>query len=203
MKKKNLAHKIHLLVLTTMLSMMLFGCGNSQTESTPATAANEQEPAVAEETTVEETSADQEKQDVNENTSNEEEPYEAPVSSMIDWETFAAQENTEDICLAISNETISVQSVLYEGGFYAYREGDRIAIPIRNSIQRITYFTSNEDGTQKGEIKELYRNDEEDIENKEKYIEFEIGKEAGYYILISSEANETITFCISTIAEID
>ena len=184
--------------------MMLFGCGNSQTESAPATAANEQEPAVAEETnSLEETSANQEEQDVNENTSNEEEPYEAPVSSMIDWEIFAAQENTEDICLAISNETTSVQSVLYEGGFYAYREGDRIAIPIKNSIQRITYFTSNEDGTQKGEIKELYRKDDEDIENKEKYIEFEIGKEAGYYILISSETNETITFCISTIAEID
>lgn len=58
MRKKNLAPKIHLLVLTTMISMMLFGCGNSQAESTPAAAASEQEPAVAEETTVEETSTE-------------------------------------------------------------------------------------------------------------------------------------------------
>ena len=33
MRKKNLAPKIHLLVLTTMISMMLFGCGNSQAEA--------------------------------------------------------------------------------------------------------------------------------------------------------------------------
>lgn len=58
MKKKNLVSKIHLLVLTAMISMMLFGCGNSQTESTSTTATNEQEPAVTEETTVEETSTE-------------------------------------------------------------------------------------------------------------------------------------------------
>ncbi|MBQ1171936.1 MAG: hypothetical protein IIX48_04980 [Lachnospiraceae bacterium] len=58
MKKKNLVSKIHLLVLTAMISMMLFGCGNSQTESTSTTATNEQEPAATEETTVEETSTE-------------------------------------------------------------------------------------------------------------------------------------------------
>lgn len=58
MRKKNLAPKIHLLVLITMISLLLFGCGNSQAESTPAAAANEQEPAVAEETTVEETNTE-------------------------------------------------------------------------------------------------------------------------------------------------
>lgn len=196
MRKKNLAPKIHLLVLTTMISMMLFGCGNSQAESTPAAAASEQEPAVAEETTVEETSADQEKQDVNENTSNEEEPYEAPVSSMIDWETFAAQENTEDICLAISNETTSVQSVLYEGGFYAYREGDRIAIPIRDSIFQINYYISDINGSRVGEPKCIYKSNEQ---NDLKYVEIEIGSEPAYYIDIYGSQN--ITYCVSTVAQ--
>lgn len=199
MRKKNLASKIHLLVLTTMISMMLFGCGNSQTESTPATAASEQEPAVAEETTVEETSADQEKQDVNENTSNEEEPYEAPVSSMIDWETFAAQENTEDICLAISNETTSVQSVLYEGGFYAYREGDRIAIPIRENISRIGYYAADENGKQKDDVQYIYWKG--DVQAK--YIEFEVGNDAAYYLSIFDDTDKKVTYMISTIAEVD
>ena len=197
MKKKNLASKIHLLVLTTMISLMLFGCGNSQAESAPATAANEQEPAVAEETnSLEETSANQEEQDVNENTSNEEEPYEAPVSSMIDWEIFAAQENTEDICLAISNETTSVQSVLYEGGFYAYREGDRIAIPIRDSIFQINYYISDINGSRVGEPKCIYKSNEQ---NDLKYVEIEIGSEPAYYIDIYGSQN--ITYCVSTVAQ--
>lgn len=200
MRKKNLAPKIHLLVLTTMISLMLFGCGNSQAESAPATAANEQEPAVAEETnSLEETYANQEEQDVNENTSNEEEAYEAPVSSMIDWEIFAAQENTEDICLAISNETTSVQSVLYEGGFYAYREGDRIAIPIRENISRIGYYAADENGKQKDDVQYIYWKG--DVQAK--YIEFEVGNDAAYYLSIFDDTDKKVTYMISTIAEVD
>lgn len=186
-----------LLILLTIMSLMLFGCGSTQAEST--TEPEKQEPEVVEEVeTTEETPTVQEESETTEETTEVEKQYEAPVSSMIDWETFAAQEDNDDICLAISNETKGTQTVLYgiknDTTIYPYVKGDMIAIPIREDIQRINYFVTDMEGNIKGEVKNIYWK-KDDIE-EQKYIEFEIGNEAGYYISIFDQNDEAITFGI-------
>jgi hypothetical protein len=207
MKRKGLKT----ILCVAVMAVLMCGCGNTgeETESTAETTetvveetdAGEEEteePTTAQEPETEEV---QEEPEVTEETTDTEGQQETPATAMIDWETFAAQEDNDEICLAISNETLGIQTVLFEGGFYAYKEGDRIAIPIRDNIQRINYFTVNADGTQKGKNTNLYWKDEGTVSTK--YIEFEVGSEAGYYILISDETDKTITFCISTIAQVD
>ena len=189
-----------LLITLLIMSFMIFGCGNTQVESTPAPVPEEKEPEVVEEveTTVEETTTAEEESETTEETTEVEKQYEAPVSSMIDWEIFAAQEDNDDICLAISNETKGSQTVLYgkknDTTIYPYVKGDMIAIPIREDIQRINYFVTDMEGNIKGEVKNIYWK-KDDIE-EQKYIEFEIGNEAGYYISIFDQNDEAITFGI-------
>ena len=203
MKKKNLASKIHLLVLTTMISLMLFGCGNSQAETTPLPETQGPEVIETGENIVEQIPTTEKEPANTVNTAEIDEQQETPTPTMIDWETFAAQEDNDNICLVISNEKMATQTVLFGDANhkipYPYIEEDKIAIPIRDNIQRICYNTVNMDGSPKGEDQEIYWKDSNN--DSPKYIEFTIGDEAAYNILIFDEnLNLISSFLISTVA---
>lgn len=147
MRKKNLAPKIHLLVLTTIISLSLFGCGNSQAESTPATAASEQEPAVAEETTIEETSTeivddvqeetagaeeeDQETATETEESAEVEEVAEDPgeveyITGYLTIFEYTKNLDPSKLCILIYNETDGYIIDMKEGQHYQLKKGDKI-----------------------------------------------------------------------------
>lgn len=77
----------------------------------------------------------------------EETEEESETTEMIDWETFAAQEDTDEICLVVYNEMNKTQKILGLdekekdpiGGAYIYQiqEGDKFAVPIRDNIVKI------------------------------------------------------------------
>ena len=190
------------LVIALILSIGLLGCGKENTDI-PNT---EEVESIQEHSEIEVEEIDAKKESSVENAEPEESietemEQNTDTNPMVDWETFAAQEDNEEICLAILNEKTCIQTILYEGGFYPYKEGDRIAIPIKSNIQMIDYYAVNEDGTMKGEIIQIYWKNNN--ETPQKYIEFEVGNEAGYYLSIFDENNEQILFVISTVAEIE
>lgn len=205
MKKMKKNYKTRLLITLLIMVLMLFGCGNTQAETTPAPVPEEKEPEVVAEveSTVEEVPTAEEESETTEETTEVEEQQETPTTPMVDWETFAAQADNDDICLVISNEKMATQTVLFGDANhkvpYPYIEGDKIAIPIRDSIQRICYNTVNMDGTPKGEDQEIYWKDSNNT--SQKYIEFTIGDEVAYNILIFDENSKMISsFLISTVA---
>ncbi len=57
---------------------------------------------------------------------------------MVPFETWAAQEDNDEVCLVIWNETLGVQEILptvsVSRQVYEVQEGDRLAIPYRESI---------------------------------------------------------------------
>lgn len=197
--KKNYKTKktTRLLILLTIMSLILFGCGSTQAEST--TEPEKQEPEVVEEveTTVEETPTVQEEPETTEETTEAEKKYEAPVSSMVDWETFATQADNNEICLVISNEQTSTQTVLFKEGtenstcFYNYEEGDKVAVPIKDNITRVCYYIAEVDGTQKTDIQNVYWKDDGE---KLPYVEIKIENEPQYYISIFDNENNKYTF---------
>lgn len=178
------------------LSFSLCGCKGAKDEAKEISSKE----SVVEETVVTETQT-LEQDEIKESTDNENVIETHEQVPMIDWEIFATQEDSDDICLVISNESIGKQQVLYEGVFYPYQEGDKIAIPIRENILRIGYFTLKEDGkTKEKEALQLYWKDEG---TSNKYIEFEVGDEVGYMILVTDIEGNHATFTISTVAEVE
>lgn len=191
------------LILFTIMSFMLFGCGGTQAENAQNSEPQESEVVNDVEETVEETPTAKEMGETEESDGitesfETEEQNQAPTQ-MVDWETFATQADNDKICMVVSNETSCEQKVLYDGGFYPYKEGDRIAIPIKENIRRVRYYASDEKGKRKGEVIDLYWKDKDEVP----YIEFEVGKESGYYISISDISDNRIVYCISTVAEVD
>lgn len=68
---------------------------------------------------------------------------EDPVVEMVDWETCAAQADNDEVCMVVWNETTGTQKILEprpEGNLdlkkysYTVQEGDRIAVPKKNSV---------------------------------------------------------------------
>lgn len=191
------------LILFAIMSFMLFGCGGTQAED--AQNSEPQEPEVVNdvEVAVKESPAEEKTEETEESDgiteSFETEDQNQAPTQMVDWETFATQADNDKICMVVSNETSCEQKVLYDGGFYPYKEGDRIAIPIKENIRRVRYYASDEKGKRKGEVIDLYWKDKDEVP----YIEFEVGKESGYYISISDISDNRIVYCISTVAEVD
>lgn len=191
------------LILFAITSFMLFGCGGTQAENVQNSEPQESEVVNDVEVAVKESPAEEETEETEESDgiteSFETEDQNQAPTQMVDWETFATQADNDKICMVVSNETSCEQKVLYDGGFYPYKEGDRIAIPIKENIWRVCYYVSDENGNKKGEIIDLYWKGENEVS----YIEFEVGKEAGYYISIADELGNWTTYMISTIAEVD
>lgn len=191
------------LILFIIMSFMLFGCGGTQAEDAQNSepqepeVVNDVEVAVKESPAEEETEETEESDGITESFETEEQNQAA--TQMVDWETFATQADNDKICMVVSNETSCEQKVLYDGGFYPYKKGDRIAIPIKENIRRVYYYVSDENGNKKGEIIDLYWKDENEVP----YIEFEVGKDPGYYLSIIDTSDNRIVYCISTVAEVD
>ena len=68
---------------------------------------------------------------------------EEPVVEMVDWETWATQADNDEVCMVVWNETTGTQKILEprpEGSLdlkkysYTVQEGDRIAVPKKNSV---------------------------------------------------------------------
>ena len=190
MKKRKYILKC--IVSVIMIGMLVCGCGKEE-----ATVTEESNTEMIEEP-VSETSVEEEEAIPEEQVADDAETQESVESTeMVDWETFATQADNDDICLVISNEKMSVQTVLFgdldsvSTCFYQYMEEDKVAVPIRDNIQRVCYYVAETDGSQRGDIKDVYWKD--DIINLP-YVEIEIGNEAQYYISIFDDADNKYTF---------
>lgn len=185
---------------TVLIGLMLCACGS-----------NEDGKIVEESKSVSIVAEEQLESNIEETVQNTENPVEdtetgkkdgetdekSETTEMIDWETFAAQEDNEDICVAISNEINSSQIILYGESsttvFYQYKEGDRVAVPVRDNIKRICYFIAEKDGTQKSDVINVYWKEENEIKDLS-YVEIEIGNEPQYYISIFDDNDIMNTF---------
>lgn len=195
MKKMKKNYKTRLLVTLLIMVLMLFGCGNTQVESTPTPVPEEKENEVVEETTVEEPEV---VEDVQEETTEGEEQQETPATPMVDWETFAAQADNDEICIVVTNEDIGYQDIIKvpdgeENTFYESKEGDKFAVPIRDNIYWIDIVT----------IKDLEVVSDERIYFKEEsnqslqFIEVSFPKGNNYNLSIKiEESQEPMQFLI-------
>ena len=192
MKKRKYILKC--IVSVIMIGMLVCGCGKEE-----ATVTEESNTEMIEEP-VSETSVEEEEAIPEEQVADDAETQESVESTeMVDWETFAAQEENEEICIAIQNEMTAHQEVVIaenveEAYTYKVQNGDRISIPIREKIYRIVYFSI------KGEIlsenKEIYsRNNTTEMLP---YIEFQMVKGENYTIDIQTDDGHYF-FCIENI----
>lgn len=199
MKKNYKTKKMtRLLILLTIMSLMLFGCGSTKASKTPENVSEEKEKEneVVEETT-EETPTVKEEVKTTEKTIEADETNKES-EQMVDWETFATQANNNEICLVVSNEQTSTQTVLFNDEaensstcFYNYVQGDRVAVPIKDNITRVCYYVAEIDGTQKTDIQNVYWKDDGE---KLSYVEINIENEPQYYISIFDNENNKYTF---------
>ena len=111
---------------------------------------------------------------------------EEPVVEMVDWETWATQADNDEVCMVVWNETTGIQKILepvpagileVEKYSYTVQEGDKIAIPKRNSI--ICVYVNLETRL------------EWDYSKDEKYMELEIkpGEITQIDIILNTESN--------------
>ena len=140
MKKRKYILKC--IVSVIMIGMLVCGCGKKEVIVTEESNTEMIEEPVPE-TPVEEEEVIQEEPVVDDVETQES----VESTEMVDWETFAAQEDNEEICLVIYNETTKTQKIMGlneeekdpVGGAYIYQiqEGDRFAVPIRDNIVKI------------------------------------------------------------------
>ena len=191
----------HLLTMAILVACLV-GCGNQESTTTEPTTEVE-EPTVTEKPTETVEPADESSSEEVEEESTTEEPQEDPTERtwMVDWETFAAQADKEEICLAISNETTGIQTVLFvysdnPNCLYQYTEGDKVAVPIRDNIREVYYYTAKLDGTRdNNEYEDIYLKDE-NAENNPAYVEVEIEDEEQYIIKIIDDENNSYVFSL-------
>lgn len=171
------------LILFAIMSFMLFGCGGTQAEDAQnselqeSEVVNDVEVAVKESPAEEETEETEESDGITESFETEEQ-NQAPTQ-MVDWETFATQADSDDICLAISNEDRGYQQLITipEGEnntVYEPKEGDRFAVPVRDNIIWINVVT----------IKNL-----EIINNERLYLKDDSTQSPGFFELSFEKGN--------------
>ena len=118
-------------ILTIILTLLLLaGCASDKEEIAKADEVEMQTEAVVEtevETVVE---AEVVTEEIAEETSTE-------AVDMVDWETWATNTETEDIRLAVWNETTGIQELLEQGTRYTIQEGDKFAIAHRDTIEKV------------------------------------------------------------------
>lgn len=73
----------------------------------------------------------------------EETSPEKPAVEMVDFETWAAQEGNDEVCLVVWNEELGVQEILptvsVSEKVYEVQDGDRLAIPYNESILKMGF----------------------------------------------------------------
>ena len=190
----------HSLILFTIMSFMLFGCGGTQAEDAQNSELQESEVVNDVEVAVKESPAEEETEETEESDgiteSFETEDQNQAPTQMVDWETFATQADNDKICLVVSNEETGTQTVLFNEEaestcFYNYMQGDKVAVPIKDNIIRICYYIAEVDGTQKTDIQNVYWKDDGE---KLPYIEIKIENEPQYYISVFDNENNKHTF---------
>lgn len=190
----------HSLILFTIMSFMLFGCGGTQAEDAQNSELQESEVVNDVEVAVKESPAEEETEETEESDgiteSFETEDQNQAPTQMVDWETFATQADNDKICLVVSNEEMGTQTVLFNEEaestcFYNYMQGDKVAVPIKDNIIRICYYIAEVDGTQKTDIQNVYWKDDGE---KLPYIEIKIENEPQYYISVFDNENNKYTF---------
>lgn len=171
------------LILFTIMSFMLFGCGGTQAENAQNSEPQESEVVNDVEVAVKESPAEEETEETEESDgiteSFETEDQNQAPTQMVDWETFATQADNDDICLAISNEDRGYQQLITipEGEnntVYELKEGDRFAVPVRDNIIWINVVT----------IKNL-----EIINNERLYLKDDSTQSPGFFELSFEKGN--------------
>lgn len=131
----------HAVILTTILALLLLaGCSSAKTEDVKeesATTAQVEVNEVEQEAEVETVAEEMEESAV----------AETQKVEMVDWETWAAQADNEDVCVVVWNEKTGTQKILEampDGELdvkkysYTVEEGDRFAVPRRDNIVYIS-----------------------------------------------------------------
>ena len=174
---------------TAILVVALAGCGKTD-EGMNNPSGNEN---VQQETVVDESVST----DENDNNTDEKEESDANAASseaeekpVVDLETFAAQEDNTDVCVAVYNENTNEQIVLKVdpanslGQMRVIQEGDRIFIPIRDNYASVSYNDN-------GKIIELYAKGKTE---QTKYVGFDAELGKSYSIIISPEGESPVVF---------
>lgn len=178
------------LVLVAIMAVTLCACSkngsskdNQVTSSTPVvedSTESTEEVKQSEETIVESTEDVVEPTEVVESTE-ETTPDESKVE-MVDFETWAKQEDNDEVCLVVWNEELGVQEIMptfqETEEIYQVQEGDRFAIPYRESIIYIginddsqmwdntEYFELSFEGEKATQITIIFENKNGEDENK-------------------------------------
>lgn len=138
-------------IMSVCLIGALTGCASSEVNGTEGTSANSQVEASAGETVestemqpVESEPVETAKELVEENVeedgaeSVETVPTEETQVEMVDFETWAKQEDHDEVCLVVWNEVLGVQEIMptYQETeeVYVVQAGDKFAVPYRENI---------------------------------------------------------------------
>lgn len=132
MKKMKKNYKTRLLITLLIMVLMLFGCGNTQAETTPAPVPEEKEPEMVEETKVEEPEpevVEDVQEETTETTETEEKAVVDEVEYIIDFGTLeeylATKSNNEPILL-IYNKSEGYIVELEDEQHYAMKKDDKL-----------------------------------------------------------------------------
>lgn len=149
-RSKSRGHRVLVLAFATIMMSTFVACssenGSTEGQITNTTSMTEESLASAEEMQQLETEAEAEVEaepadKVVDGTAEEvveETTPEKPQVEMVDFETWAKQEEHDEVCLVVWNEELGVQemipTVTVSEKIYEIQEGDRLAIPYRESI---------------------------------------------------------------------
>lgn len=116
----------------------LTACGTADAADTTGESVSPYEETQTVADTTEQTEEISEKTEVPETTPAEEAAPAKPAVEMVDFETWAAQEGNDEVCLVVWNEELGVQEIMptvsVSEKVYEVQDGDRLAVPYRESI---------------------------------------------------------------------
>lgn len=179
---------------TVLIGLMLCACGNN--EDGKVVEESKADSTVSEEqleTNIEVPDQNTEKlvEDTETGKKDRETDEKSETTEMIDWETFAAQEDNEEICVVVSNEISGHQELIMpadkgEAAYYEPCEGDRFAVPIKENILWISLVTINN--------LEIINNErlffKDQLGQELTYIEISFPKGNNYNLLIQKEEDK-------------
>lgn len=192
-QKKNKSSIALVLVLVAIMAATLGAC--SKNDSSKDSQITSNTPVVEEESTeiseeVQQPEAEalvEPIEDVVEPT--EETTPEEPKVEMVDFETWAKQEGNDEVCLVVWNEELGVQEIMptfqETEEIYQVQEGDRFAIPYRESIFYVEHKDESliapnteylEISLEKGEVSQviiIFKNENGEDENKNYFLQFQ------------------------------
>lgn len=187
MKKKMLV--LRSLLIVFIISVSLLGCRKEETEVAEVEVETETESVKEDATSGEESTENVKIEQPIE--IEKEETIETTES--VDWETFAGQENNIETNIAILNENTGEQEIVIGNGIGVentttckVKEGDRIAVPIRENYERVCYYSIK--GEAMGELIDLYIKGETQL--TQNFVEIPIEEGENYSVYIKTDIGE-------------